>query len=52
MRLAHHPEAVERLRTPSVGAPWRVLLSGCIAGLPCGVDGATMGWPKAPELAE
>lgn len=50
MRLAHHPEAVERLRTPSVDAPWRVLLSGCIAGLPCGVDGSDYGMAEARPI--
>ena len=43
MRLAHHPERVAALRDPSVDAPWRVLLSGCLAGLSCGVDGTDYG---------
>ncbi|MDP6934512.1 MAG: 2-thiouracil desulfurase family protein [Myxococcota bacterium] len=43
MRLPHHSEAIQALRTPSVESPWRVLLSGCLAGLPCGVDGTDYG---------
>jgi len=31
------------LRTPTVDEPWRVLVSGCLAGLPCGVDGTDYG---------
>jgi uncharacterized protein YbbK (DUF523 family) len=63
MRLAHHPEAVDRLRAPTDEDPWRVLVSGCIAGWPCGVDGtsyrmetARPDWPRiawvpvCPEL--
>ena len=38
MLLAHHPDALERLRTPTVDAPLRVLVSGCLAGWRCGVD--------------
>ncbi len=44
MRLAHDPDAVDRLREPTVDAPWRVLLSGCMAGLACGVDGTDYGF--------
>ena len=43
MRLPHHPEAVEAMRAPTVEDPWRVLVSGCLAGLPCGVDGTDYG---------
>lgn len=43
MRLPHHPEAVAALRTPTADDPWRVLLSGCLAGLGCGVDGTDYG---------
>jgi len=43
MRLPHHPEAVAALRTPTLDDPWRVLLSGCLAGRPCGVDGTDYG---------
>jgi len=39
MRLPHHPEIVRALRTPTEDHPWRILLSGCLAGLPCGVNG-------------
>ena len=44
MRLAHDPTAVRRLRPPTGEAPWRVLLSGCMAGLACGVDGTDYGF--------
>lgn len=39
--LAHDPAARLALREPSVTAPWRVLLSGCMAGWSCGVDGTS-----------
>lgn len=32
MRLPHHPQLVEALRAPSKAEPWRVLISGCLAG--------------------
>lgn len=43
MLLAHHPEAVEALRRPTPQSPLRVLVSGCLAGLPCGVEGTDYG---------
>ncbi len=39
MLLAHHPDAIAHLRTPSERDPWRVLVSGCLAAWPCGVKG-------------
>ena len=47
MRLAHHPQAVATLRTPGPSDPWRVLLSGCMAGWGCGVDGTSYGMAEA-----
>ena len=44
MRMPHDPGAVARLREPTTASPWRVLLSGCMAGLPCGVDGTDYGF--------
>lgn len=38
MLIPHHPELVEALRTPTESDPWRVLVSGCLARWPCGVD--------------
>src|SRR5262245_54809272 len=43
MLLAHHPEAVDALRRPSTADPLRVLVSGCLAAWPCGVDGSDNG---------
>ncbi len=43
MRLAHHPTAVSALRTPSPEQPLRLLVSGCLAGLGCGIDGTDYG---------
>ena len=43
MRLPHHPDAVGALREPTLDDPWRVLMSGCLSGLPCGVDGTDYG---------
>lgn len=42
-RLAHDPGAIDRLRQPTAADPWRVLLSGCMAGWRCGVDGTDYG---------
>lgn len=39
--VAHRVEEV--LRVPSASSPWRVLVSGCLRGLPCGVDGTDYG---------
>jgi uncharacterized protein YbbK (DUF523 family) len=47
MLLAYHPEALAALREPTAEDPWRVLLSGCLAGLPCGVDGSDYGLAAA-----
>ena len=43
MRLAHAPEQITRLRAPTASGPLRVLVSGCLAGLPCGIDGTDYG---------
>jgi uncharacterized protein YbbK (DUF523 family) len=43
MLLAHSPDALAAVRTPSSADPLRVLVSGCLAGLPCGVDGTDYG---------
>lgn len=42
MRLALCPDPLP-LRPPTAAAPWRVLVSGCIAGWPCGIDGTDNG---------
>ncbi len=39
MQLAHHHAAIADLRVPTPDRPLRVLLSGCLAGWPCGVEG-------------
>lgn len=43
MRLAHAPGAVPSLRAATPADPLRVLVSGCLAGLGCGVDGSDNG---------
>jgi len=43
VRLPHHPEALATLRRPTPDDPLRVLVSGCILGMPCGVDGTDYG---------
>ncbi len=48
MRLAHS-QAFSTLRTTSLEAPWRVLLSGCMAGWGCGVDGSDYGMKGAAD---
>jgi uncharacterized protein YbbK (DUF523 family) len=47
MRLIEHPEAIEGLPEPTPQAPWRVLISGCMAGWGCGVDGTDYGMQSA-----
>ena len=46
-KLVTDAHALARLRVPTEQDPWRILLSGCIAGLPCGVDGTHYGMPGA-----
>lgn len=43
MRLPHNRDQIALLRHPSPDDPWRVLLSGCLFGLPCAVDGTDYG---------
>lgn len=43
MRLAHVQGAVDALRAPTCETPWRVLVSGCMLGMACGVDGTDYG---------
>ena len=43
MLLAHHRGRIEGLRVPTAANPLRVLVSGCLAGLRCGVDGTDNG---------
>ncbi len=43
MRLAHDPAARAALRSPTPSLPLRILVSGCILGQPCGVDGTDYG---------
>lgn len=42
-RLAHRHEAISTLRTATQSEPLRVLVSACIAGHACGVDGTDYG---------
>jgi uncharacterized protein YbbK (DUF523 family) len=43
MLLAHHRTLIDALRSPTDREPWRVLVSGCLAGWGCGVDGTDYG---------
>lgn len=43
MRLVDQPGYLERLPRPTPEAPWRILVSGCMAGWGCGVDGTDYG---------
>lgn len=43
MLLAYHRSLLDGLRTPTPTDPLRVLLSGCLAAWPCGVDGTDYG---------
>ena len=41
--LPHQREVLDSLREPTARDPWRVLVSGCLAGWQCGVDGTDYG---------
>jgi uncharacterized protein YbbK (DUF523 family) len=43
MLLPYHRARLDALRDPSEHDPWRVLVSGCLAGWKCGVDGGDYG---------
>ena len=43
MLLAYHRVILDNLREPTAAEPWRVLVSGCLAGWQCGVDGSDYG---------
>ena len=43
VRLAHSPHPFATLRVPTSLDPLRVLVSGCLMGLSCGVDGTDYG---------
>ena len=47
MRIAHHPEIIDTLRAPTSEEPWRVLVSGCIFGWGCGIDGTSYGMGRS-----
>lgn len=53
MRLAHDRAAFAKLRVPTTREPLRLLVSGCLAGRPCGVNGSDygLGAPLAELLA-
>lgn len=53
MLLPHRPELFAGLRTPTEAAPLRLLVSGCLAGWSCGVDGTDYGMGGGmPELMD
>ncbi len=43
MKLVHHPELIAALPEPTPANPWRILVSGCMAGWKCGVDSTDYG---------
>ncbi len=43
MLFAYHRARIDALREPTAEEPWRVLVSGCLAGWLCGVDGSDYG---------
>jgi uncharacterized protein YbbK (DUF523 family) len=53
MLLAHHPDGARLLRAATPDDPLRVLISACMTGLGCGIDGTdygmggALGWLKA-----
>ena len=48
MQLAHTQD-FSGIRTPTEAAPWRVLVSGCLRGMACGVDGTDNGLGRFME---
>jgi len=57
MHLPSHRARVDDLRVPTVADPWRVLISGCLFGLPVGIDGTSYGmsldgmpWLRDPRI--
>ena len=47
MKLVHHPEILDALPVPTEADPWRILISGCMAGWGCGIDGTDYGMKAA-----
>lgn len=47
MHLVEHREIIESWPEPSSDAPWVVMISGCMMGLPCGVYGDDYGFGGA-----
>lgn len=47
--LPHDPATLAALRTPTPADPWRVLVSGCMLGWGCGVDGTSYGMAGAVD---
>jgi len=43
VKLVHHPELIAALPEPTPASPWRILVSGCMAGWKCGVDATDYG---------
>jgi uncharacterized protein YbbK (DUF523 family) len=43
MLLPYETSLVDALRAPTAADPWRVLVSGCLAGWSCGVDAGDYG---------
>lgn len=43
MHLVAHPELIAAWPEPTARDPWRALVSGCLMGEPCGVDGTDYG---------
>lgn len=51
MLIAHNPQIISVLCEPTASSPWRVLISGCLSGLPCGVNGTDYSTPRTmPDL--
>jgi uncharacterized protein YbbK (DUF523 family) len=47
MLLAYHHDVRAALRVPTHERPWRILVSGCLANWPCGIDGTDYGMGEA-----
>lgn len=47
MRLVDHHELIAAWPAPTAEHPWPVLVSGCMLGWACAVDGTDMGLPAA-----
>ncbi|MCP5065484.1 MAG: DUF523 domain-containing protein, partial [bacterium] len=50
MRLVEHHDLIESWPAPTAAEPWVVMISGCMMGMACGVDGTDYGFGGALDM--